>query len=605
MNNKKIIAFALSLVLVAGAFTSCGNSSTPGKKNDDELTKAPEGIAIISDEEKTKAPDVTAITAGVDKDGKVVDKEGIIDVSGHRIYSTGEKDNKGVLIYTTGKKASNGKILYTKNTKDSFGKQIYYTGEYKDGKLQLYVTTEKPDYTTNNRPSKYSPSSDKPTTTTTKGYKSTSNLKVTGATTEYVKFFGGTGMDFYRGLTECKDGGYAALCYSTSFNGSFDGLSKEFAGHAAVVKYDANGKELWKYVAGGDGEIFPECIDELKDGSIVMVGSTSAKDTDAPLNSKTISTLIIRLSKDGKLIWMYSFPGDKNQEGDYASSIAATPDGGFVVGGQSNSTTGFFNGGSSSMAYLFKFDKNCNLKWRRTLSGSMANYFAAIDVADNGDIYASCLTTSNDGDFSTLIEGKAYTKNTVLIKLNKSGTLQWSKNLDCTGNSEYDSLVATDDGCVIAGSYSIVGRADGIYSVSYGKSDANVIRYDSDGNVCWARNFGGSNDEYVHGLTKIDGGFAVAGTTKSTDFDMQGYPNKGEEDAFIIYLNEQGEKSAVVLLNGSKADSILQLATIKDGSVVAAGWTKSTDNSFKGSKAGNQYIAYVAKLKAITETKDK
>lgn len=605
MNKKKLIASILSLVLVAGTLSSCGTSSTPGTKNSDELEEAPEKIEIIDESQKTTAADVTAITAGVDKDGKVVDKEGMEDVSGHKVYSTGQVDNKGVTIYTTGKKASNGKILYTKNTLDSFGNQIYYTGEYDtDGKLQLTPTTEQPDYTTNDTPKNVV--AETTTTTQTKGYKSTSKTTITDIKSSYIKYFGGTGADFMRGITACKDGGYAAICYSQSYNGSFDGLSKDYAGHAAVVKYDTDGNELWKYVAGGDGEIIPEGITELKDGTIVMVGSTTATDTDAPRNSKTISTLIVKLSKSGEVIWSYSFPGDTTQTGDYARSVAATPDGGFLVGGVANTTAGFFTGLETNAAYIFKFDKNCNIKWRKTLSGSRANYFAAIDVADNGDIYATCVTTSYDGDFSALVKSKAYSsKNTVLLKLNKNGDLKWSKNLDGSGNSEFAAIVATDDGCVVAGSYTISSRADGIYSLSYGSSDGYVIRYDTDGNVCWAKNYGGSNADYIKGITEIDGGFAIAGTTQSVDFDLQGYTHGGEDDAFVILLNEQGEKAAVLLLDGSKNDSILAVDTLTDGSIIATGWTQSTDNAFQGSKAGSQYMGHVTKCVALTGDEEK
>ena len=83
MNKKKLLAFALSLVMIAGSFAACGNSATPGKNNDKELEEAPESLAILSNEEKTTVADVTAITAGVDNSGKVVDKEGIVFTEGH------------------------------------------------------------------------------------------------------------------------------------------------------------------------------------------------------------------------------------------------------------------------------------------------------------------------------------------------------------------------------------------------------------------------------------------------------------------------------------------------------------------------------------------
>lgn len=610
-NNKKqiiIIAVAACIVIagiVFGVLFANRNAKVPGKKNSDDISKAPGAIEIIGEDDKTTAPDVTAITAGVDGNGKVVDSEGIIDVSGHRIYATGEKNNSGEIIYTTGKKASNGLILYTLNKTDSLGNQIYYTGVYKDGKLQLSNTAEKPDYTTNEKPKKYD--STPATTSTTAGYKGTSKLEITGAKYEYFKYFGGSGVDTFRSASECKDGGFVAVCLSQSYNGDFEGTSKDWNVHSAIVKYDATGKQAWKYIIGGDGMISLEDAVELKDGTVVAVGSTSATDTQAPLNSKLTSSIIIRLDKNGKLMWMYSFPGAKDQEGDFASSVAATPDGGFVVGGKAVSTGGFFAGETKNKAYLFKFDKNCNVKWRRTLTGSMSNNFEAVSVADNGDIYATCITTSTDGDFSALVKGKAPTaKNTVLVKLDKNGDLKWSKNLDGSGNSEFKSVCATaDGGCVVAGSYTLSGRADGIYNLSYGKSDGYVIRYDSKGNVCWARNFGGSQNDYLFGITEVDGGFAITGNTKSVDYNFQGCGNSGEQDAFVMYINESGEFSCVEMIDGKGADEGLGICTLTDGNIAIAGTTKSADGAFTGSGAGNQFKGFVAKYKTTTKDASK
>lgn len=609
--NKKIIIIAVAAcVLVAGIVFGVvfanRNTKAPGNRNDKEIAKAPEGISIISDGEKTTAADVTAITAGVDEKGNVVDSKGIVDVSGHKIYDTGERNNSGSIIYTTGKKASNGQVLYTLNKTDSFGNQIYYTGFYKDGKLQLSNTTEKPDYTTNDTPKKHNNAP--ATTSKTVGYKSTSNLEITGAKYEYFKYFGGTGIDTFRSVSGCKDGGYVAVCLSQSYNGDFDGTSKDWGIHSAIVKYDASGKQVWKYIAGGEeGLLSLEAVTVLKDGTIIAVGSTSLPKSEAPLNSKLTSSVIIRLDKNGKLMWMYSFPGDKEQEGDFASSVAATPDGGFVVGGKAVTTGGFFAGESKNKAYLFKFDKNCNLKWRRTLSGSMSNSFEAVSVADNGDIYATCVTTSSDGDFSALVKSKSPSaKNTILIKLDKNGKLDWSKNLDGSGNSDFQSVYATSDGgCVVAGSYNLSGRADGIYSVSYGKSDGYVIRYDSKGNVCWARNFGGSQNDYIFGITEVDGGFALTGNTQSVDYSFQGCGNSGEQDAFVMYINELGEVCCVNMIDGKSADEGLAICTLTDGSVAIAGTTKSADGAFAGSGAGNQFKSFVAKYTATTKDASK
>lgn len=603
MNKKKIIASALSLVLILGSFSACGNSKNPGSNNKDELNKAPDSLAVISDAEKAPAVEVTAITAGVDSAGNVVDKEGITDVSGHKVYSTGQKDSNGMLIYTTGKLSTDGKILYTKNTMDSFGNQIYYTGTYdSDGKLVLTTTAEKPDYTTNDKPSAI-PATPK-TTTSTIGYKGNESFVISDVNSTYVKYFGGSGLDTFNSVDNCKDGGYVTAGISQSYNGDLEGVDKDWSAFSMIVRYNASGEQLWKATFGGDSNVGFNDVAELKDGSIVAVGYTFASDTVAPKNSMNSTTYIVRVDKNGNTIWEYSFPGDPEQVGDFAECVSATPDGGFIVGGKASTDAGFFSGDLGKIkAYLFKFDKNCNIKWRRVLSGSMSNSFTAASVADNGDIYAICVTSSTDGDFSGLIVGKDYTSNSMLVKLNKKGELQWSKNLDGTGNSEFKAICALDDGCILGGNYTVYKRADGIFSVTYGKSDIFIMRCNEKGEVFWTRSFGGSQADYITGITPVEGGFAISGQTKSVDYDFQGQKIGGEEDGFVAYLNNKGQTCTIFSLDGNNSDGAQDICTLNDGTVIVCGWTKSNKNSFVGSEAGNQYKAYVYNFKAVSESK--
>lgn len=599
--NKKIFAFVLALVLVVISFSACGNSKTPGTKNDDELEKAPDTLGIVTDEDLVKAEDVTAITGATDPDGNVTDKEGIVDKKGHKVYSTGQKDSAGNLIYTTGKVTSKGDVLYTKNQLDSFGNLIYYTGSYdSNGKLNLTPTTEKPDYTTNEKPNINKQTT---TTTTTVGVEAGADYKITDVKRDFIQYFGGSGMDLFYKVDECADGGFVTVGYSQSYDGDYSGSSKDWAGHTAVVKYAADGTQSWKYILGGDSEVSLTDVAELKDKSIVAVGHTMATDIDAPLQSQGVSALIVRLDKNGKLIWMYSFPGDETQNGEFLSSVDATPDGGFVVGGKAVSSAGFFKSEDDSIkAFIFKFDKNCNIKWRQTLAGSMSNNFTAISVNDDGDIYATCVTVSTDGDFAGITYFSSLTKNTVLVKLDKNGKLQWSHYLEGTGNSEYNTVYATSDGgCIVGGSYTVSKKADGIYSRTYGKSDGYVIRYNAKGDVCWARIVGGSGVDYINAITEIDGGFVVVGQTTSADLDFKGEQAGGKEDGFVMYLNEKGHTTVKMLLDGEETDSATGVCVLNDGSVVVSGWTKSDDSNFKNSKADKMNQAYVTKFTAEKE----
>lgn len=601
MNKYKIIALLLVLAMSLCLFSACGDSATPGEKNDKLISETPDDIDIVDDELKKGAEEVTAITGATDPNGKVTDATGIVDKAGHRIYSTGLKDNYGKTIYTTGKKDSKGNILYTKNETDTFGDMIYYTGKYKDGKLELEQTNESPDYSTNETPTTKA-SAAKITTSTTVGVKKPSKESVDEAKCEYTKFFGGSGLDAFRDIIGCKDGGFVAAGISASKDGDYKGVSGEWEmQHTSLVKYSSDGKVEWKYITGGNSQVNFNDVIELKDGTIVAAGQTAATSGDVVKTASTNSAFIVRLKADGTFMWKYVFPSDASSTGEYISSLAATPDGGFVAGGKAISESGFFTGTQKggTKAFIFKFDKNGNIKWRKVLQGSKSNIISALAVNSDGDIYATCVTMSTDGDFSGIRFNKIRTENTVLLKLNKKGDLDWAEYLQGSGKSEFNALAVTDDGgCVVGGTFTIYKRADGIYTMNYGKRDGYVLRYNSKGQVCWSRLIGGADDDSVLGIACIKGGFAVVGQSKSSTEDFQGYKVGGGSDGYILYLNDEGKTTATVRLNGAQDDSAMDVAVLSDGSIAIAGWTKSDDQAFNGSNAKKQYMGYVSRYTA-------
>lgn len=601
MNKYKIIALLLVLAMSLCLFSACGDSATPGEKNDKLISETPDDLDIVDDELKKGAEEVTAITGATDPNGKVTDATGIVDKVGHRIYSTGLKDNYGKTIYTTGKKDSKGNILYTKNETDTFGDMIYYTGKYKDGKLELEQTNESPDYSSNETPTTKA-SAAKITTSTTVGVKKPSKESVDEAKCEYTKFFGGSGLDAFRDIIGCKDGGFVAAGISASKDGDYKGVSGEWEmQHTSLVKYSSDGKVEWKYITGGNSQVNFNDVIELKDGTIVAAGQTAATSGDVVKTASTNSAFIVRLKADGTFMWKYVFPSDASSTGEYISSLAATPDGGFVAGGKAISESGFFTGTQKggTKAFIFKFDKNGNIKWRKVLQGSKSNIISALAVNSDGDIYATCVTMSTDGDFSGIRFNKIRTENTVLLKLNKKGNLDWAEYLQGSGKSEFNTLAVTDDGgCVVGGTFTIYKRADGIYTMNYGKRDGYVLRYNSKGQVCWSRLIGGADDDSVLGIACIKGGFAVVGQSKSSTEDFQGYKVGGGSDGYILYLNDEGKTTATVRLNGAQDDSAMDIAVLSDGSIAIAGWTKSDDQAFNGSNAKKQYMGYVSRYTA-------
>lgn len=601
--KKIIIISAVAAVVVAAVVVLCIFLIPEKAPNNDKMLETSPEVLELSDNQK-KA-DVTAIT------GTYKDKKGITDKENHRIFDTGFKyklGSKEVTIYNTGKKDSKGNILYTLNRTDEMGKLVYYTGVEKDGKLELKKTNAVPDYTTSEN-SKLT-MGNRYTTTKTIEYKTKKDdkKKTTPKTSSntFLTYAGGSNDDVFNKII-AVDGGYIAVSYSKSKNGIYSGASSSYKGwFSAVSKIGTDGKFQWTYTTGGNSNVMLRDVAQLNDGSIVAVGLTMATDTEAGKTGLSQATFIVKLDEDGKEVWTYSFPCNEEENGDEAYSVAATPDGGFLVGGEAESTTGFFKDADGNYkAYLFKFDKKGKIEWRKVLGGSKDNEIRGISVNENGEIFAACVTWSFDGNFKSLAEYKVVNKtpNSVIIKLNKDGGLIWSKNIASWGQCEFDSIAATSDGgCVVGGTISMIGQTYGTsITKCYGSTDGYVVRFSKDGQVYWSRNIGGTEADHLKGIAVSDDYIIVTGSTKSTNYTFAELISGGEYDGFVTVLNNSGETLFSNKI-GAKADDVINSVCISDKGYVVAGYTMSSDGVFKDSKTGKMGEAFIASYNIVDKT---
>jgi len=87
-------------------------------------------------------------------------------------------------------------------------------------------------------------------------------------------------------------------------------------------------------------------------------------------------------------------------------------------------------------------------------------------------------------------------------------------------------------------------------------------------NVEWDKKFGGNNWDHAHAILQTkDGGFAVAGTTFSK--------GAGSTDIWIIRLDTNGNWLWEKTFGGSNGDSAYSMVQTTDGGFVVAGTTRS------------------------------
>lgn len=112
-----------------------------------------------------------------------------------------------------------------------------------------------------------------------------------------------------------------------------------------------------------------------------------------------------------------------------------------------------------------------------------------------------------------------------VVSAEQSGVITWDRTFGGGKDDWASSLIQTTDG-----GYAVAG-----YTKSYGAGEADIwlLKQDSRGNKVWDKTYGGSGYDYASSLIQTtDGGYAVAGYTESY--------GAGKSDVWFFKLDEQG-----------------------------------------------------------------
>ena len=145
------------------------------------------------------------------------------------------------------------------------------------------------------------------------------------------------------------------------------------------------------------------------------------------------------------------------------------------------------------------------------------------------------------------------------------------------GGSEIDearSIVKTSDG-----NYMIVGdsrSSNGDVSSPKGAADMWLIKISATGDLLWEKSFGGSSFDVARHITATqDNGFIIVGNSRSQDIDLD--MNQGQNDIWIVKINESGDLKWQKSIGGSNVDSAYGAVEFNDESIIIVGESSSSD----------------------------
>jgi hypothetical protein len=347
----------------------------------------------------------------------------------------------------------------------------------------------------------------------------------------------------------------------------------------------------WEIMIGGPGADRPQSVRQTGDGGYIAAGYSDSEGGDFPENKGGNDAWIVKLDGKGGIEWKSHLGGTYN---DFVYSIKQTSDGGYIAAGESDSDGGdsgdFPKNKGGYDAWIVKLNGAGDIDWQKCLGGSRNDYADFILQTNEGGYILAGMTNSTDGDISE--DQNHGGLDYWIVKLDENGEIVWQKCFGGSNDDEARSIQQTDGGYVVAG---ISSSNDGDVTGNHGNEDYWVVKLDENGEIVWRKCFGGSgNDEVWSLLRTSDGGYIVTGDSNSIDGDISGN-HGGQEDGWIIKLDGDGDIEWQKCVGGTRADGTTSVVQTPDGGYVIAGESSSNDGDVSGNHGGGDDV-WIVKL---------
>ncbi len=387
-----------------------------------------------------------------------------------------------------------------------------------------------------------------------------------------------------------------------------------------IVKYDSSGNVLWAKSAGGS------ILDRVRSVAVDSLGNSYAGGTfNSPSLTFGTTTLInasagydlflVKYDPNGNVLWAKGVGGNSNE---FVNTVVTDASGNCYAAGYFYSpsltfgTNTITNSGSPDL-FLAKYDSNGNALWAKSAIGDPSGMEIISSITT--DKSENCYATGSF-NYGTTVTFGTYTLTTAgnqdlfIVKYDSSGNVLWANSEGGTSYDRATSVVADNFGnnIYLAGSFDSDTLTIGsTVLLPAGSSDILLVKYDTSGNVLWAKNAGGIDDEYASsvavdssGNSYVTGNFNSPTSTFGTT--ILNNINAGTDDIFIVKYDVLGNILWATSAGGNANDDALFITANVIGECQIAGTFASTTISFGTTTLNNSGSSdiFLAKLNTTT-----
>lgn len=397
------------------------------------------------------------------------------------------------------------------------------------------------------------------------------------------KRFGGISEEELNSITLINNGAFLLGGWSTS--GISGDKTEAYRGNQDywVVKVDGAGNKVWdKTFGGNDWDVLNSQV-TTDDGGYLLCGTSNSGATGdkSQATQGNADFWIVKIDENGSKLWDKRFGGTNY---DYLMSVIATNDGGYLLGGWSNSNN---NGDKTQISYggsydywVIKIDINGNKLWDKRFGGT-----------DNE--FLLCMKKTNDGNF--LLGGIAYSgiggdktqtsrgyEDYWILKIDGNGNKIWDKTFGGTFSDIMTSIVPISDGGFLLGGTSNSGSSGDKTQSSQGNEDFWIVRIDEFGNKIWDLRYGGAGvDIFEKVITIADNGFLLTGYSNSGMEGDKTQISRGGNDCWIVKIDANGNKNWDKRFGGNQNDYLHDAIITDNGDFILGGTSDSGANGDK------------------------
>ncbi len=325
-------------------------------------------------------------------------------------------------------------------------------------------------------------------------------------------------------------------------------IEQSEGGNIFVNKYSKDGTIQWtKNFGDNNSNLEASGVEVDAEGNTYITGDFSSGVTFSTTpDTTTLSAgfqrdvFVAKLDSSGDVLWAKQF-GD-NPEFDEAEDIVVDKEGNAYL---------FMTEGSEGddNAVLAKLNKSDGSEVWKTTFGDDNNYVVAEDIAiDNQDnIFIAGEFEGQVAFGNTNLESED--GNVFVTKLDSEGDVVWAKDFD-SGEDDFVEVegIAVDDmgNTYVTGYYESESMSVGDFML-YSEDDedgegenAFITKFDSNGEVKWTQNLGGTNTDTISDIAVNDGKIYIAGEfyTEAT-FGDKSLKTDNFVERFIVKLEEE------------------------------------------------------------------